>query len=124
MYAISPTATFGEPVLRSTGKPAARIDETNKETQSFTPFPTTGNVYTVNLASSAKEVYLHNFMDLGLAARKNPYACDLSVLEDEFQNRSMVWYSLPFRIKCAGYEKSTCLLLWTILRRRGHFLQI
>ena len=36
VYARSPTATIGEPMLSSTGKLVARIDDTNKDTQSST----------------------------------------------------------------------------------------
>ena len=51
VYARSPTATFGEPMLSSTGKPVARFDETSNEEQSFTiPDPRFArNVLTVNL---------------------------------------------------------------------------
>ena len=59
VYARSPTA-----MLSSTGKSAARFDETNKQTQSLTiPNPRfTGIVPTVNPPSAAEEVYPHNFM--------------------------------------------------------------
>ena len=36
VYARSPTATYGELVFSSAGTPVARIDETSKDTQSFT----------------------------------------------------------------------------------------
>ena len=64
VYARSPTATTGEPMLSSTGKSAARFDETNMETQSFTiPNPRfAGNVPTVNPRSSAEDVDPQNFM--------------------------------------------------------------
>ena len=58
VYARNTTATVGETVLSSTGEPAARFDEPNKETQSFSfhnpRFRV--NVPTVNLPSSAEEV--------------------------------------------------------------------
>ena len=64
VYARSPTATIGEPMLSSTGKLVARFDETNKETQKLAiSHPRFArNVPTVNLPSSAKEVYPTNFM--------------------------------------------------------------
>ena len=35
VYARNPTVTQGEPLLSSTGRPGARINETHKDTQSF-----------------------------------------------------------------------------------------
>ena len=58
MYACCPTATSSEPVLSSTEKLVATLDETNKETQSFTICNPrfAGNLPTVNLSSSVEEV--------------------------------------------------------------------
>ena len=72
---------MGEPMLSSTGKLLASFDETNKETQRFTiPNPRlAGNVPTVNLPSSAKEVCPQKFMvgqpknHLGPAVRKSAH---------------------------------------------------
>ena len=98
MHERSPTATFGKPVLSSTGKPVKRFDESNKA-QSFTikNLRVVGNEPTVNLPSSAEEVYPQNYT---VGQPKNhisdlqfePYARDLPVLEDEFQNRSVSWF--------------------------------
>ena len=57
VYARSPTATIGEPVL-------PRIGETHKETPSFTMSKPrfAGNVPTLNPSSSAEEVSPQNFM--------------------------------------------------------------
>ena len=58
VYARSPTATHGEPVFLSAGRPGARIDETNKDTQSLT-IPTSrfaGSLPIWNYASSQKEL--------------------------------------------------------------------
>ena len=60
----SPTATDGEPVRLSTRRPAERIDETNKDTQSFT-VPTlrfAGHVSTWNTPSFAEEAFPQNYM--------------------------------------------------------------
>ena len=59
VHARSPTASIGEVVLLSTGKLVARFDETNKKPQSFTiPTPRiAGNSPTLNLPSSAEDVY-------------------------------------------------------------------
>ena len=59
VHARSPTPTCGEPVLSSTGRLAARIDETNKDTQSFTIHNPryARNVPTWNPSSGAEEVH-------------------------------------------------------------------
>ena len=58
-YARSPTATQCEPVFLSTGRPVARMDETNKDNQSFTiPTPRfVGNASTWNPPSVAEGTY-------------------------------------------------------------------
>ena len=64
VHARSPTVTLGGPMLSSTGKHVARFDEAYKVPQSFTiPNPRCArNVPTVNLPSSAEEVYPQNFV--------------------------------------------------------------
>ena len=58
-YARSLTATQCEPVFLSTGRPVARMDETNKDNQSFTiPTPRfAGNASTWNPPSVAEGTY-------------------------------------------------------------------
>ena len=95
VYARSPTATVGEPTLPSTGKPAAIFHETNKVTQHITmPNPRfAGRSLSTNFNGwTAEESHL------GPAARKLHHACEDPVLEDEFQNRSVFRFQLPFGI--------------------------
>ena len=70
VYAEVPAVHMVNPCCRVRGKTAARFDEPNKETQSFTiPDPRFArNMPTVNLPSSAQEVYPHLFM---VGQRKN-----------------------------------------------------
>ena len=65
VYASSPTAAYGEPVFLSTERSAARINETKKDTQSFTAIPTprfAGHVPTWNPPSFAEGSYPQNYV--------------------------------------------------------------
>ena len=104
MYARSPTATFGEPVLLSTGKFVARIDATDKETQSFTILDPriARNVPTVNPPSVAEEVNTPNY---NVGPPKNhisdlhsdtPTPATFPCLRTRFLNRSVSWFQWPF----------------------------
>ena len=128
MYARSPTATLGAPVLLSTGKPEARIDETKRETQSFTILAPrfAGNVATVNPPSRAEEVYPQNFI---VGQPKN----HISDLHFELQpyhgggrvsKPKCVLVLITLWKESVGLKKSRWLLQWTILRRRDQVLEI
>ena len=78
-------------MLSSTGKFAARFDEPNTATQSFA---ITNPRFAIHESSvfrerglSTKISWLDEEPHFGAAVRKIPYAFDIPVLEDEFQNK-------------------------------------
>ena len=130
-----PTVFFFFNVYNSyicTGKFVARFHKTDKETQSFTrPNPRfAGNVPTVNLPSFREEVYPQTYM---FGQPKN-HISDLQFEKFPTPSTFQYWKTvskqkcilvqITLRNQRVGFEKSSCLLLRTILRRRGQFWEI
>ena len=114
LHARSPTATSGESVRLSTGKPAARIDETNKETHSSTiPNPRFArNVPTViPFGWTAEEPHR-------TCISKNSPRPLPSHVAGRVSKQKCVLVLFTIRKQFVG------LLLRTMLRRRGQLLEI
>ena len=131
VHARRPTATHGEPVLSSTGRPVARIDETDKHTQSFTTStPSFSRKVPTWYPSCAEEAYPQNCM-VGKwknQSRKRISINSLCFLPSQDGGRASkqkrVLVLVSFWKQCVGSKKSRWLSLWTILRRHNQFEDI